>query len=208
MPDRQRWGLPRTALFRRAGLLGRGGVSRKTQLWQRCRALADGVTLPEPFDAGAFVASLAAQRGRPIELMPVDAPSGGPCGLLMSTERADYILFPTNTTALHRRHILLHEVGHLLCGHVGSDAGADGATIDAAAGRLMPHLSPELVRRVLGRTTYSEVEEQEAELLASLLAQRVARGAPAAPKPENSEISERAARFGSLFGGNARRRAP
>ena len=32
----------------------------------------------------------------------------------------------------------------------------------------MPHLSPELVRRVLGRTTYSEVEEQEAELLASL----------------------------------------
>jgi hypothetical protein len=161
--------------------------------------------LPEPFDAEAFVAGLAARRGRPIELLPVSAPSGGPCGLLMSTERADYILVPANTTALHRRHILLHEIGHLLCGHAGPDAGADGTAIDAAHGELMPHLSPELVRRVLGRTTYSEVEEQEAELVASLLAQRVRRGAVPAP---DAEIPDGVARFGNLLGGRTRRRAP
>jgi hypothetical protein len=169
------------------------------------------VKLPEPFDAEAFVASLAARRGRPIELMPVSAPRRGPCGLLMSTERADYILFPTNTTALHRRHILLHEVGHLLCGHVGSDAGADGIAIDAAAGReLMPSLSPELIRRVLGRTTYSEVEEREAELLASLIAQRVGREdgvhSPAAPDEQDSDIAGGVARLDLLFGGKPRRR--
>ncbi|MGW4057535.1 hypothetical protein ACWEGE_04615 [Amycolatopsis sp. NPDC004747] len=175
-------------------------------LWQRARQVADGVSLPEPFEAGAFVAGLAAERGRPIELMPVSAPEGAPCGLLMSTERADYILYPTNTTALHRRHIVLHEVGHLLCGHVGSDshaAGADGVAIDAAAGRqLMPNLSPELVRRVLGRTTYSEVEEREAELVASLLAQRVAR--PAQAREPAPGVPEGVRRFDSLFG----RRAP
>ncbi len=181
-------------------------------LWRRCRQLADGVKLPEPFDAEAFVASLAARRGRPIELMPVSAPTGGgPCGLLMSTERADYILFPANTTALHRRHILLHEVGHLLCGHVGSDAGADGVAIDAAAGReLMPNLSPELIRRVLGRTTYSEVEEREAELLASLIAQRASRDEGVrgltVPGEQDGDIADGVARLDLLFGGKPRRR--
>jgi hypothetical protein len=176
-------------------------------LWKRAREVADAVSLPEPFDAEAFVAGLAAERGRPIELMPVSAPEGAPCGLLMSTERADYILYPANTTALHRRHILLHEVGHLLCGHTGSDAGADGVAIDAAAGRqLMPSLSPELVRRVLGRTTYTEVEEREAELVASLLAQRVVR--PEEPREPAPGVPDGVRRFDSLFGGRSRRRSP
>jgi hypothetical protein len=176
-------------------------------LWKRAREVADAVTLPEPFDAEAFVASLAAGRGRPIELMPVSAPEGTPCGLLMSTERADYILYPTTTTALHRRHILLHEVGHLLCGHTGPDGGADGVAIDAAAGRqLMPNLSPELVRRVLGRTTYTEVEEREAELVASLLAQRVVR--PGEPRGLAPDVPDGLRRFDSLFGGRDRRRTP
>ncbi len=185
--------------------------SRRKDLWRRCRSLADTVALPEPFDAEGFVAALADGRRRPIELMQVSVPSSGPCGLLMSTERADYILYPANTTALHRRHILLHEVGHLLCGHVGSDAGADGIALDAAASKaLMPNLSPELVRRVLGRTSYSAVEEQEAELLASLLAQRVARTAnrgPARTDESGSDLAGGMARVDNLFG-NRRRRAP
>ncbi|MET7997948.1 hypothetical protein ABZU76_44400 [Amycolatopsis sp. NPDC005232] len=179
-------------------------ADRQRELWRRCRRLAEAPALPEPFDAAEFVAGIAAGRGRPIELMPVNAPSGGPCGLLMSTARADYILYPTNTTALHRRHILLHEVGHLLCGHVGSDAGAEGAAIDIAVSRaLMPNLSPELVRRVLGRTTYSAVEEQEAELVASLLAQRVAKVQAPRPEPDSGM-----ARMDDMFGGRPRRRNP
>ncbi|MEC3973705.1 hypothetical protein [Amycolatopsis sp. H20-H5] len=186
---------------------------QRKQLWRRCRRLADTVTLPEPFDAEAFVALLARQRGRPIELMPVSVPSGGPCGLLMSTERADYILCPTDTTALHQRHILLHEVGHLLCGHTGSGAGADGAALDAAVtGTLMPNLSPELVRRVLGRTTYTEVQEREAELLATLLAQRVARtegfrDTPASDE-RDGEIAGGMARIDTFLGKNPRKRTP
>ncbi|MEK8171609.1 hypothetical protein NKH77_25790 [Streptomyces sp. M19] len=55
----------------------------------------------------------------------------------MTTDRADYILYAADTTALHRQHILLHEAAHLLCGH--DRAGPP----DCSAVRLLaPSLSP------------------------------------------------------------------
>jgi hypothetical protein len=39
---------------------------------------------------------------------------------------------------------------------------------------LLPHLSPALIRTVLGRTVYSEPQEREAELIASLIHHRAA----------------------------------
>lgn len=182
-----------------------GAEPQRTQVWRRCRRIADGLVLPQPFDAGQFLADLGRRRGRPIELMPVATPSGGPCGLLMSTDHADYILYPTTTTALHRRHIVLHEAGHLLCGHTGPGTGEDGAAIDAAASReLLPSLSPELIRRVLGRTVYTEVQEQEAELLASLIAQRIAHTEDVREPAADTEL----ARLDALFDGRPRRPAP
>lgn len=62
----------------------------------------------------------------------------------------------------------------------------------------MPNLSPELVRRVLGRTTYTEVEEREAELVATLLAQRVVR--PEEPREPAADVPDGVRRFDSLFG--------
>lgn len=106
--------------------------------------------------------------GRPIEVLPVALGPGTPCGVLVSTDYADYICYPADTTALHAEHILLHEVGHLLCGHEGD------AVLEADAVRaLVPDLSADLVRRVLGRTGYTQRQEMEAELLATLLARRV-----------------------------------
>src|SRR5207245_3383803 len=40
---------------------------------RRCPETVERLDLPEPFSAEAFVARLAAARGRPIELMPVAA---------------------------------------------------------------------------------------------------------------------------------------
>lgn len=165
------------------------------QLWRRCRELADSVPMPAPFRPDTFAQAVAAHRGRRIELMPVPATMGAPCGLLMTTDHADYILYPVNTTELHQQHIFMHEVAHLLCGHTGT------GEIDAAATRvLMPNLSPELVRRVLGRTVYTETEEHEAELLASLIAQRAAR----LPRPPSAEPPDEVVQLSRLFG--ARRR--
>ncbi|MFI9388145.1 hypothetical protein [Kutzneria sp. NPDC052558] len=161
------------------------------RLWRRCRELAESVPVPAPFRTDTFVAAVAEHRGRPIELMPAAAGAGAPCGLLMTTDRADYILYPADTTELHQQHILLHEVAHLLCGHTGS------GEIDAAATKaLMPNLSPELVRRVLGRTVYTRDEEQEAELLASLIAQRVAR----LPRTPSAQAPDEVVQLDRLFG--------
>jgi hypothetical protein len=157
-------------------------------MWRRCRRLVDGLTIPAPFDPGRLVAELARSRGRPVELVPL--PGGAPhCGVLVTTDRADYIFYAAGTTRLHREHIVLHEVGHLLCGH---GAGETEAVPDV----LVPHLSAELVRRVLGRSGYPVAQEQEAELVASMIAQRARRGATPAVAPE---VAGGVARLGSIF---------
>ncbi|MFE7129824.1 ParH-like protein [Streptomyces sp. NPDC057638] len=162
-----------------------GGRPRR-RMWRRTRRIAEALALPRPFTSESFIAALAERRGRPIEVLPVDVGHTLPCGLLMTTDRADYILCAADTTAFHRQHILLHEAAHLLCGH---DRRA-GETVYASAHRaLLPGLSDALVRRVLGRTVYSEPQEREAELLASLILHRAARdGArPSWDGPEHGE---------------------
>jgi IrrE N-terminal-like domain len=135
---------------------------------RRCRRTAGQLDLPRPFDAAVLLEELAARRGRPIELLAVPARPHTPCGLLVSTLEADYIVYAADTGALHQRHILVHEIAHLLLDHAGS------APL-APATALLPHLSPALVQRVLGRTSYDEPQEREAELLASLILSRAAR---------------------------------
>ncbi|MER6398373.1 ParH-like protein [Kitasatospora sp. NBC_01246] len=107
------------------------------------------------------------RRGRPIELMPLSGPEHSPCGVLITTDRADYIGYPADTTALHQQHIVLHEIGHLLCGHTGGPGAAPA--VSPALTTLLPE---DLVRRVLGRSGYTQRMEQEAELVASLALQR------------------------------------
>jgi hypothetical protein len=165
------------------------------ELWKKYRRAMGDAVLPTPFDAVALVARLAEQRGRPIELIPVAARPDVPCGLLMVTDRADCILYATDTTALHQQHILLHEAAHLVCGHDRSTTMAPPAGTEA----LLPHLPDSLVHRVLGRTVYSQPQEQEAELLASLIRSRAARD-DRAPSLADGEQS----RLGSMFSVPAR----
>ena len=140
-------------------------------LWQRCRQTVATLDLPEPFDAAEFISMLSRSRGRPIELIPIHARSNMPCGLLVTTDRADCIVYSADTSLLHQQHILLHEAAHLVCRH--HDAGAP-ATV-ASAQTLLPHLPSSLVQHVLGRSVYDEPQEQEAEVVASLILYRVDR---------------------------------
>ncbi|MEW1859807.1 MULTISPECIES: ParH-like protein [unclassified Streptomyces] len=166
-------------------------------LWDKYRQAMGDTVLPRPFDELALIARLAARRGRPIELIPVDALPNLPCGLLMVTDQADCIVYATDTSTLHQRHILLHEAAHLVCGHdrVEPVPGAGGRDVPPGSRALLPHLPDALVRRVLGRTVYSEPQEHEAELLASLICSRVAREADT---PQLAEGQQR--RLGSMFG--------
>lgn len=101
--------------------------------------------------------------------------------MLIATAGVDYIFHAAGTTPLHAQHIAMHEVGHLVLDH--------GADPEATVGRperlslaeqavvqtLLPSLPPAVIRRVLGRTTYSDPIEREVELFASMLLVRAYR---------------------------------
>jgi hypothetical protein len=134
----------------------------------RCETRLGELPLPAPFDVEQFCRSIGERRGRPILLHPIESPAG-PCGTWLAGPTNDHIFYERDTSPLHQEHIILHEVSHLLCGHRGGSVSAR----DLQA-LLLPDLHPEMVESVLRRRVYSTTDEQEAELLASLILERVA----------------------------------
>lgn len=151
------------------------------QLRQRCEARLRALDLPVPFDVRSFCGALAARRGRAILLHPI-AGGVGPFGLWVAAPSADFIFYQQETSPLHREHIILHEVCHLLCDH------HPAPVLEAEfAQLLLPDLDLETVRRVLQRSGYSSDEEREAELLASLIFERTSAGTPSGTPGENAQ---------------------
>lgn len=131
----------------------------------RCRQLAAGLDLPHPFQLTRFTDRLAALRGRPLLLVPTrDMALGNLCGMWMATATNDYVFYEQDTSAVHQRHIVLHEIGHILLRHTGIPT---AKTTDPAA---PDGTAPE---RVMGRDSYDDQEEYEAELFASLVLARI-----------------------------------
>lgn len=77
------------------------------------------------------------------------------------------MLADTHASVWHRNLIVLHEVGHMLCGHP-----SDGSWTAEEAGRLLPDLDPSLITAILGRHQYTTPEEREAETIAGLILER------------------------------------
>lgn len=132
-------------------------------LRKRCESILGRLELTHPFSLDGLCERIAEQRGRPIRLhpLPKEAAESGVCGLWVGTASVDYVFYEAQTTPLHREHIVLHEIGHILFGHHSLEApevdprnagGADGA-----------------VPTVLGRTNYTTRQEREAEMLASMI---------------------------------------
>lgn len=126
--------------------------------------------MPVPFDARALCERVAARRGRPIRLVPMDG-RAGVCGLWVATDTTDLFFYERVTTPPHQEHIILHELGHLLCDHHHASS-TRGPALGPAFEQLLPSLDPQMVHRILGRAGYTSEEEREAELLASLIRQR------------------------------------
>jgi hypothetical protein len=124
------------------------------------------LTIPDPFDVGTFCTKLSDARGKKIQLVSFNFHADGPTGLWISTSAVDYIFYEQTTSPLHRTHIILHEVGHLLCDHP--------TPPDLALGGLAGEFNSPLVRRVSARAHEDSVQEREAELIAYLIRARIA----------------------------------
>jgi hypothetical protein len=156
---------------------------------RRCEARLLELGLTAPFDVHAFCRSLGARRGRPIHLCPVNTPTG-PCGLWIALPTADYIFHEDQTSRLHQEHIILHELAHLIWEHKPT------LVLDHEVARLLPDLDPQMLRRILARTRYSALEEQHAEVLASLILQWANRRSPEPTWKVPSEASGVVGRLG------------
>lgn len=142
----------------------------RTHVRRSCEALVAALDVPSPFQLGEFCRSLGESRGKPITLLPTPMVFGNLCGLWLGTAKADYVFYEENTSRLHQQHIVCHELGHILCEHpVKKTLGAD------IASALTPVVEPGEVQRVLGRETYSDDQEFEAELIATAILQRASR---------------------------------
>jgi hypothetical protein len=171
---------------------------RDRELFRRCQALVAQLDVPVPFDLREFCRRLQQRRGREIVLVPIVAAPSGPCGLWLALPQVDVVFHEAQTSRLHRDHIVLHEVGHMLCEHQG------GPPLNESLARtLLPSLDPGVVHRVLGRTAYTRFEEREAELVASLVLERASRPAEPAPRIDPG-LAEVVDRVESVFGTAAR----
>ncbi|MGC3001427.1 hypothetical protein ACPF8X_24400 [Streptomyces sp. G35A] len=102
--------------------------------------------------------------GQPIHLQPANVGKSVPCGMWIATNTVSYLFYDPETSPAHQDHIIAHEFAHILKGHGGSTT-----LPEPAAGGLLGLLDPSLVKAVLGRTDYSERDEQEAEMVGSFL---------------------------------------
>ncbi|MDJ0382648.1 hypothetical protein [Streptomyces sp. G-G2] len=139
---------------------------RQLSLRKRCETILGRLDLPHPFSLDALCGRIADQRGRPIRLhpLPKEAAESGVCGLWVGTVSVDYVFYEAQTSPLHREHIVLHELGHILFGHNSLEGAETGPSGSAG------------VPVILGRTNYTTRQEQEAEMLASLI--RTSAGLP------------------------------
>ena len=133
------------------------------------RDLVAELDVPVPFDLGEFCRRIEQRRGRRLVLQPLpDRDARDFCGLYIETPQRDLVFYPAGVTPVHRDHVIVHELMHLLLGH---GAASTDSLIAVDTASLLPGLDPALVSRVLGRNNYATEDEREAELSATLVMQ-------------------------------------
>jgi hypothetical protein len=161
----------RSTLAKRPGQLFRSGHPTGRRLRKRCRARLHDVEIPHPFTIEAFCRNVARHQGRPLYLHPLPGPTGF-CGLWIVKEvdgrLEDHVWYEPSTSAYHQLQIILHELSHLLWGHLLN-------AYDEILRVLFPDLDPAMVKGVLARARYSTEQEKEAETLADLIMEQVGR---------------------------------
>lgn len=153
-----------------------GGL-RERGLRRRCRSLLRDLDVPAPLNVHDLCRRLGESRGRPIELYeyPIEVP--GPFGLWFNLRDRDAIFYQQESVPWHQDHIVLHELGHLLCEHP-SDTGIVDSATDAIRRNPPAGLKWDTTEDEGGdngdvgrrrRTCYDDRHEREAELCATII---------------------------------------
>jgi hypothetical protein len=122
-----------------------------------------------PLDVTALARLIGEYRGREIRLVawPIKT-----FGYSFRADGYDVIVYQKNTSKPHQDHIICHELGHCICGHLDpeSDVYWEDPTEDdeeADVEEVAPHLPFEGVPRRLRRSCYDSPHERAVELIAN-----------------------------------------
>lgn len=115
----------------------------------------------------------AERRGRPITVLEADF-DASVSGMLIATQRADYIAVPSGASPERRSAIVCHEVAHMLLGHDHDDKRPLSQTL--ADSGLLAGIDAELAGSVVAaRCSYMHPDEVDAEVIATYLAAELGR---------------------------------
>ncbi|MBF5083763.1 hypothetical protein [Quadrisphaera sp. INWT6] len=138
---------------------------------RHCRQLLQQVPLPEQFCLEDFCEQVSEHRKRPLYLLPAPPEmleEDEACGGWLATSTEDIVFVRLNASPLHREHIVLHELGHMLCDHEPNQT---------PRARLLEHYFPnagsQVVAFMLTRTMFDTPREVEAEIYASMVGARI-----------------------------------
>lgn len=168
--------------------------------------LARRFDMPYPFTVEGLARSVEAVVGRRIvfEGCPMTGRKTGSVSLEEGEdgELVYVVRFEVRTPRSHQERIKLHELAHLICGHMARPV-QRGGILKHLTGGAVPRA--ELYRDTL--TQISEVDEEQAELMAGVLRSMALTDPLTGFKDaETREMVERAARYHELKMGNWRRR--
>ncbi len=153
---------------------------------RRCQRVVGQLVIPDSRDVRELCDRVGDQRGRSIALLPLPMSASGACGLWMAGSRADYICYERDTTPVHQTHIVLHELGHILCEHPGAE------NVESAFSGIFPDLSATTLKIMLARqhAGFTTQHEAEAETVAYLISE-IFETRPRRPHREPTEMSAR-----------------
>ncbi|MER7759758.1 hypothetical protein [Streptomyces sp. NPDC097619] len=160
----------------------------------------NGLELPQPFELGAFCDLIAERRGRPLVLLPLEGPGSEdlPCGVWLGLDSADLVFYDATAPEILRVHIVLHEIAHMLLGHVAPELDlpehATQRELDTAAAHF---------GRLLARADGAIADADRPDLpIASIVRAESARirAAAAAARPEDAALGLSADRIVHLLG--------
>ncbi|GAA1288111.1 toxin [Saccharothrix xinjiangensis] len=162
------------------------------RLRRDCEARLSALALPAHRGVAELCEHLSRRRGRPIVTVPVATGDLPAYGLWIAASDTDIVAYPADTSRSHQEHIIAHELAHMICGHRG-EPGRETLT-DEGASLLFPELDPAVVRATLQRGGYTDPQEREAEMTASLLRERADLVDPEAvweAAPDDAEVLAR-----------------
>ncbi|NMI00636.1 hypothetical protein [Pseudonocardia acidicola] len=167
-------------------------MMNELRLRRQCRRLLRDLDIQPPLDMARLCTRIGDYRGRkiilheePLEISSTAAADGGhgkgdtsAFGYSFDWGDYDVIVFQKNTSRSHQLHIIFHELGHIICGHIDpdyvaedqneaeDDAGAAAAAIAAVALHLPPFKGV-VPPRMLRRACYDSSRERLVESIAT-----------------------------------------